>query len=131
MSEFISFCFVFHVPHLIARLSRTIHPHIFSRLTGAQYTDCVTCLAKTRSVLVCTNYPSFTSSLTFLSLNMSLYVLFPMFHIFSLQHVPIGPAERPWTATQKCQPYYFDVQRATLAPIRLTAHIHVCPTLSH
>ena len=41
MSEYVSFCFMFHVPHLLARLSRAIQ-HIFRRLAGAQYTDCIT-----------------------------------------------------------------------------------------
>ena len=62
---------------------------------------------------------------------MSVYVLLPMFYIFLSQRAPIGPAQQPWTATQKGQPHYLDVQRATLAPINLPAHIHVCPTLSH
>ena len=54
-----------------------------------------------------------------------------MFHIFPSQSTPIGSAERPWTTTQKGQPYYLDVQRATLVPIRLAAHIHVYFTLPH
>ena len=62
---------------------------------------------------------------------MSVYVLFPMFHIFPSQRAPIGPAEQSWATTQKGQPHYLDVQRATLAPIQLPALIHVCPTLSH
>ena len=41
MSEYVSFCFMFHVPHLLARLSRAIQ-HIFRHLAGAQYTDCIT-----------------------------------------------------------------------------------------
>ena len=39
-----------------------------------------------------------------------------MSHIFPSQCTPIGSAERPWTATQKGQPYYLDVQKATLGP---------------
>ena len=131
MSEYVSFCFMFHVPDLIVRLSRAIHQHIFSRPAGTQYTDCITYLAITHFVLVCTNYPNFASLLIFSGLNMSVYVLFPMFHILPSQRAHIGPAERTWATTQKSQPYYLDVQRAIVASIRLPAHIHVFPTLSH
>ena len=62
---------------------------------------------------------------------MSVFVSFSMFHIFLSQHALMGPAERPWTATQKGQPHHLEVQRATLDPIRLLAHIHICPTLPH
>ena len=106
MSEYVSFCFMFHVPHLLARLSRAIQ-HIFSHLAGAQYTDCITCLSSTHFVWVC----------------MSICVSFPMFHVFLSQHAPIGPAEWPWTTTQIGQLHHLDVQRATLAPISLPAHI--------
>ena len=54
-----------------------------------------------------------------------------MFHIFSSQCAPIGSAERSWTAIRKGQPYYLDVHRAILAPIRLPAHTHVCSTPPH
>ena len=63
MSEYVSFCFMFHVPHLLARLSRATQ-HIFSRLADAQYTDCNICLPSTHFVWVCTNHPNFASSLT-------------------------------------------------------------------
>ena len=115
----------------IARLSRAIHQHILSHLAGAQFTDCITCPSNTHFVLICTDYHNFTRLLIFFSLNMSVYVSFPMFHIFPFQCATIGSAERPWTATQKGQPYYPDVQRATLVPIRLPAHIHVFSTLLH
>ena len=39
MSEYILFLFMFHVVHLLVRLSRAIQ-HNFSRLAGAQFTDC-------------------------------------------------------------------------------------------
>ena len=58
----------------------------------------------------------------------------PMFHsfsIFPIQCAPIGSAEQPWAIKQKGQPYYLDLQRATLVPIHLSAHIHVCSTLPH
>ena len=67
----------------------------------------------------------------FFSLNISVFVSFPMFHIFLSQRPHIGPAERPWTTNQKGQLHYLDVQRATLDPIRLSALIHVYPTLPH
>ena len=98
----------------IARLRRTIHQHIFSRLSGAQFTDCITCLSNTHFVL-----------------NMPVYISFPMFRIFPSQCAPRGSAEQPWTATLKSQSYYLDLQRATLVLIRLPAHIHVCFTLLH
>ena len=91
MSQYVSFRFMFHVPHLIARLSRAIQ-HIFRRLAGTQYTDSITCLANTHFVLVCTNYPNFASLLTFMSLNISVCVSFPMFHVFPSQRAPIDPA---------------------------------------
>ena len=56
MSEYVSFCFMFHVSHLLARLSRAIQ-HIFSRLAGAQYTDCNTCLPSIHFVCACTIIP--------------------------------------------------------------------------
>ena len=62
-SEYVSFCFMFHVPHLLARLSGAIQ-HIFSCLAGAQYTDCNTCLPSTYFIWVCTNHLNFASSLT-------------------------------------------------------------------
>ena len=46
-----------------------------------------------------------------------------MFHVFPSQRAPIGPAEWPWTTTQRGQLHHLDVQRATLAPISLPAHI--------
>ena len=56
MSEYILFLFMFYVAHLLARLSRAIQ-HNFSRLAGAQFTDCYICLPNTHSVWVCTNHP--------------------------------------------------------------------------
>ena len=41
LSEYVSFCFMFHAPHLLARLSKAIQ-YIFSHLAGAQYTICIT-----------------------------------------------------------------------------------------
>ena len=122
MSEYVSFCFMFHVPHLLAKPSRAIQ-HIFSHLAGTKYTDCITCLASTHFGWVCTNHPNFASLLIFMSLSMSICVSFPMFHVFPSQRAPIGPAEWPWTPTQKGQLHHLDVQRATLAPISLPAHI--------
>ena len=125
--------FICHLFILVCsqRLSRAIYQPIFSRLAGTQFADCITYLANTHFVLVCTNYPNFASLLIFSGLNMSVYVLFPMFHILPSQRAHIGPAERTWATTQKSQPYYLDVQRAIVASIRLPAHIHVFPTLSH
>ena len=106
-------------PH---RLSRAIHQHFFSRLTCAQFTDSINCLTNTYFILVCTDYYIFVILLIFLNLIMSVYVSFPCF---------TWSGEQPWTATQKGQCYYLDVQRATLVPIRLLVHIHVCYTLPH
>ena len=135
MSEHVSFlCFilclfsVYLCPH---RLSRATYQHIFSRLVGAQFADCITCLANTYFVLVCTGYYIFASLLIFLSLNMSVYVSFLLFHIFPSQCAPIGSLERPWTTTQKGWSHYLDVQRATLVPICLSAYIHVCSALPY
>ena len=54
MSEHVSFLCYIHLFAFapaqcapIARLSRTIHQHIFSCLVGAQFTDCIICLAST------------------------------------------------------------------------------------
>ena len=58
-------------------------------------------------------------------------MFFPKFHIFPSQFAPIGSAEQPWVTNQKGHPYYLDVQRATLVPICLPAHIHVYSTLPH
>ena len=121
-------CFV--RPHLIARLNRAIHLHIFSRLTGAQYTDCIACCTSTHFVLVCTTI-TISPLLVFLSFNMPVYVSFLIFHIFPSQCALIGSAKQPWTATEKGQPYYFASQRASPVPIRFLAHIHVCPTLPY
>ena len=122
MSQYLSFCFMFDVPHPLARLSRVIQ-HIFSRLAGAQYSDCITYLANTHFVWVCTNHPNFASLFIFMILNMSVCALFPMLHVFPSQHVPIHPAEWPWTTILKGQPYHLDLQRATLGPICLPAQI--------
>ena len=100
MSEYVSFCFMFHVPHLIARLIRAIHQHIFSRLAGTQYTDCITCLANTHFVLVCTNYPNFTSLHIFLHLNMVCVCIIP--NVLHLS-IPACP-HRPSRATMDCHP---------------------------
>ena len=51
MSEYVLFCFMFHVPHVLARVSRAIQ-HIFSQLAGTQYTECITYLASTHFVYV-------------------------------------------------------------------------------
>ena len=56
MSENISFLFMFHVAHLLARLSRAIQ-HNFSPLAGTQFSDCYMCLPSTHFVWVCTNHP--------------------------------------------------------------------------
>ena len=105
--------------------------HIFSRLAGAQFADCITCFANTHFALVRTDYHNFTSLLIFFCLNMSVYVSFPMFYSFPSRCAPIGCAEQPWTTTQKGQPYYPEVQRATLVPVHPSAHILVCSTLPH
>ena len=92
MSEHVSFlCFilclfsVYFCPH---RLSRATYQHIFSRLVGAQFADCITCLANTYFVLVCTGYYIFASLLIFLSLNMSVYVSFLCFTSFHPSVLP-------------------------------------------
>ena len=92
MSEYVSFCFMLHVPHLLARLSRAIQ-QIFIRLASAQYTDYITCLASTHFVWICTNHPNLANLLIYMSLNMSICVLFPKFYVFPSQRAPIGPAE--------------------------------------
>ena len=122
MSEYVSFCFMFHVPHLLARLNRAIQ-HIFSCLASAQFTDCITCLTSTHFVWVCTNHLNFASFVISMSLNMSICVLFPMFYVFPSQRATTGPAEWPWTTTQNDQAHHLDVQRAILAAICLLAHI--------
>ena len=92
MSEHVSFlCFIlclfsiYLCPH---RLSRATHQHIFSCLAGAQFADCITCLANTYFVLVCTGYYIFASLLIFLSLNMSVYVSFLCFTSFHPSVLP-------------------------------------------
>ena len=118
-------------PH---RLNSAIHQHIFSHLVSTQFADCITYLPNTYFVLVCTGCYIFTSLLKFLSLNMSLYVSFPCFTYllsFYPSVTPLGSAEQSWTTTQNGRPYYLDVKRATLLPIRFLAHIHVCSALPH
>ena len=92
MSEHVSFlCFIlclfsiYLCPH---RLSRATHQHIFSCLAGAQFADCITCLANTYFVLVCTGYYIFASFFKFLSLNMSVYVSFLCFTSFHPSVLP-------------------------------------------
>ena len=126
MSEYVPFCFTFHVSHLIARLSKTIHQHIFSCLVGAQYTDCIICLTNTHFVWICTNYLNFASLLISMSLNRSVCAVFPMFHIFPSQRTLTAPAGQTWTAAQKGQPHHLHLQRAALAVLAST---HSC--LSH
>ena len=88
MSKYVLFCFMFHVLHLLARLSGAIQ-HIFNHLAGAQYTDCITCLASTHFAWVYTNHPNFASLLVFMSLNMPTCVLFPIF--FMSFHPSVSP----------------------------------------
>ena len=88
---------------LISRLSRAIHRHIFSPLVATQFTDCITCLANTHFVLVCTDYHNFAILLIFL-ISTCLYMFHSYVSIFPSQCAPIGPAERPWTTTQKGHP---------------------------
>ena len=91
MSEYILFIFMFHVVHLLARLSRAIQ-HNFSGLAGALFTDCYICLSSTHFVWVCTNH-AISPVYLYLGLHMSIYVLFRMFRIFLPQRAPTGPAE--------------------------------------
>ena len=82
---------MFHVAHLLARLRRAIQ-YDFSYLDGAQFIDFYICLPNTHSVSVYTNHPISLVYL-YLSLQISIYVLFLMFHVFPRQRAPIGPAE--------------------------------------
>ena len=56
MSESILFLSMFHVVHLLGRLSRAIQNN-FSCLAIAQITDCYICLPSTHFVWVSTNHP--------------------------------------------------------------------------
>ena len=76
MSKYVLFCFMFHVLHLLARLSGAIQ-HIFNHLAGALF------------AWVYTNHPSFASLLVFMSLNMPTCVLFPIF--FMSFHPSVSP----------------------------------------
>ena len=91
MSEYTLFLFMFHVAHLLARLSKAIQDN-FSCLADAQFTDCYICLPSTHIVWVCTNHP-ISPVYLYLSLHMSIYVLFPMFHVFPPQRAPTGPVD--------------------------------------
>ena len=117
------------------KLSRAIYQHIFSRLTIAQFADCITCLADTNFVLVCSDYYIFGGLLI---LYFWIWLFLNVFHshillfaIFPSKCAPIGSAEQPWTATQKDHPNSLDLQRQTYVPIRFLAHNHACSTLSH
>ena len=112
---------MFHVPHLLVRLSRAIQ-HIFSRLAGTQYTDCITCLTSTHFVWVCTHHPNFASLLIFMSLNMSICFT-PNVSCLSIPACPHRPCRVAMDHHPRGQLHHLDVQRATLAPISLPAHI--------
>ena len=78
------------------RLSRTIHQHIFGRMSGTQFTDCITYLAHTHFVLVCTHYHvcQFTYYML-LSLEMSAHVSLPCFtHLLSFHPSELPQAQR-------------------------------------
>ena len=87
MSEHVSFLcfilclfFIYLCPH---RLSRATYQHIFSRLAGAQFADCITCLANTYFVW-------FAQAITFLPVYLYFWVwtCLYMFHTF-VSHLSI------------------------------------------
>ena len=81
------------IPMCSRRLSRAIHQHTFSRLAGAQFINCMTCLtSQTFSFCCFTHYCIFAG---FLCLSLHMFQLafvftcsFPCFHSF-----PISPSE--------------------------------------
>ena len=78
---YVSFICPFFTLMYSQRLNRAIHRPIFSRLAGAQFADCITCLAISHFVSVCAYSCLSASSIvshiyTFFSLNMSEYVSF-------------------------------------------------------
>ena len=62
----LSIC-LFSIPVWSHRLSKAIHQHIFSHLAGTLFADCITCLANTNFVLVCTDYHIFASLIILLN----------------------------------------------------------------
>ena len=122
MSEYVSFCFMFHVPHLLARLSRAIQ-HIFSRLVGAQYTDCIT-LPHQHALCLGLHKPSQFRPFTYIYEFEQVYMCFiPNVSHLSIPACPHRPSRLTMDHHLKGQPHHLDVQRATLAPICLPAHI--------
>ena len=122
MSEYVLFCFMFHVPHLLARLSRAIQ-HIFSRLVGAQYTDCIT-LPHQHALCLGLHKPSQFRPFTYIYEFEQVYMCFiPNVSHLSIPACPHRPSRLTMDHHLKGQPHHLDVQRATLAPICLPAHI--------
>ena len=81
---------MFHVPHLLARISRAIQ-HILSCLAGAQTTDWITCLAITHFAWVCTNHPNFVSFFYIYECEHVYMCFFPNVSRFSIPACPHTP----------------------------------------
>ena len=94
---YVSFICPFFILMCSQRHNRAIHRPIFSRLAGAQFADCITCLAISHFVSVCAYSCLSASSLvshiyTFFSLNMSEHVFFLRYMHLPFLHpsVPIA-----------------------------------------
>ena len=99
--------FFFSIPVCPHRLSRANHQHIFSRLAGVQFTDCITCFATNHFVSIWADSCLSASSLvlyihTFFSLNMSEHV-----SCLSFIHLPFYHPTVPPQAQQSHPPTHF------------------------